>query len=315
MTTTNLKKGENKVSYQSDGVKISAIVFIPEDYQEGEKRPAIVFTRPGSGVKEQTAGLYAKKFSEQGFITLAFDSKGFGESEGPSCWENPYSIIEDTKNSVSFIGTLPQVDKAQLFNIGICMGAGYAGFATALDARIKAYAMISPDIGEYYDWRESFGGAANVRKYGLALFSQARQKLFETGESTYNQMVPETEEDMNRPGVADSQIQARAYYLNDKSGGAVVNWKNALNMSGIENILGMTVFQVIDLLEGVPYFLAIGTEAYGYKHATRFYDELNAPKDKLVLEGVNHFDMYWKPEYVNPVTKNIVAFFDMHKSE
>jgi len=50
---------------------------------------------------------------------------------------------------VSFICTLPQVDTEKVFNVGICMGAGYAGFATALDARIQGYAMITPDIGEY----------------------------------------------------------------------------------------------------------------------------------------------------------------------
>ncbi|MEE9361846.1 MAG: alpha/beta hydrolase [Cellulophaga sp.] len=311
MTITDLKTGENKVSYLSNGVKISALVYIPKDYKEDKKRPAIVITRPGSGVKEQTASIYAKKFCEQGFVTLAFDPKGFGESEGTSCWENPYSIIEDTKNAVSFICTLSQVATEKVFNIGICMGAGYAGFATALDSRIQGYAMITPDIGEYYDWREALGGAVNIRNNVLPIFSQARQNLFETGENTFFQMVPESEKDMKRPGVMDSQIQARAYYLNQESGGMVPNWKNTLNMSGIENLLGMTVFQVIDLLEGVPFFMATGTEAHGYKHAVRYYNEVNAPKDQLILDGVNHFDVYWKPEYVNPITEKIAAFFNI----
>ncbi len=310
MTISDFKAGENKVSYLCNGVKIQALVYIPKDYQEDKKRPGIVITRPGSGVKEQTAGIYAKKFSEQGFVTLVFDPKGFGESEGTSCWENPYSIIEDTKNAVSFMCTLPQVDTEKVFNIGICMGAGYAGFATALDARVQGYAMITPDIGEYYDWRSALGGAVNIRKNVLPMFSQARQHLFETGENTFFQMVPETEEDMKRPGVMESQIQARAYYLNKESGGITPNWKNSLNMSGIENLLGMTVFQVIDLLEEVPFFLATGTEAHGYKHAVKFYDEVNAPKEQLILDGVNHFDVYWKPEYVNPITEKITAFFN-----
>lgn len=311
MTIADLKVGENKVSYLSNGVTIKALVYIPKDYKQDQKRQAIVITRPGSGVKEQTAGIYAQKFSEQGFVTLVFDPKGFGESEGTPCWENPYSIIEDTKTAVSYICTLPQVDTAKVFNVGICMGAGYAGFATALDARIQGYAMITPDIGEYYDWRTALGGAVNIRKNVLPMFSQARQHLFETGENNFFQMVPETEEDINRPGVMESQIQARAYYLNPKSGGMTPNWKNALNMSGIENLLGMTVFQVIDLLEGVPFFLATGTEAHGYKHAIRFYNEVNAPKDQLILDGVNHFDVYWKPEYVNPITAKITAFFNV----
>mgnify|MGYP002064458387 CR=1 FL=1 len=77
-----MKPGENKVSFISEGQKLAGLLYLPEDYQKGEKRPAIVFIRPGTGVKEQTAGLYAKLLSEKGFVTLAFDPRGFGESEG-----------------------------------------------------------------------------------------------------------------------------------------------------------------------------------------------------------------------------------------
>ena len=40
-----LKPGENKVSYVSDGMKLSALLYLPEDYKEGEKRPVIVIPR------------------------------------------------------------------------------------------------------------------------------------------------------------------------------------------------------------------------------------------------------------------------------
>lgn len=59
MEKQNLKPGENKVTYLSGGKKLSALLYIPEDYKEGEKRLAIVITRPDSGVKERTSGLYA----------------------------------------------------------------------------------------------------------------------------------------------------------------------------------------------------------------------------------------------------------------
>lgn len=84
-----LEPGENTVTYLSEEKKISALVYVPEDYQKGEKRPGIVFTRPAGGVKEQTAGVYAEQFSDRGFVTLAFDPRGFGKSEGRSHVENP----------------------------------------------------------------------------------------------------------------------------------------------------------------------------------------------------------------------------------
>jgi fermentation-respiration switch protein FrsA (DUF1100 family) len=73
MKDTIYRTGENKVTFMSDGKKLAGLLYIPNDFTAGEKRKAMVITRPATGVKEQTASLYAKKFAEKGYITLAFD--------------------------------------------------------------------------------------------------------------------------------------------------------------------------------------------------------------------------------------------------
>jgi uncharacterized protein len=94
----------SNVSFKSNGLKISGHLYIPDDYKKGEKRRAIVVSHPFGGVKEQTAGLYAKKLSEKGFITLAFDARYQGESEGePRFLEDPFAREEDIKSAVSFL--------------------------------------------------------------------------------------------------------------------------------------------------------------------------------------------------------------------
>ena len=134
VSNTALAPGENTVHFDSDGKKLGGLLYIPEDYVEGEKRPAMVVTRPASGVKEQTAGLYAKKFAERGYITLAFDPKGYGGSEGIPQMEDPFSVISDNKNAYSFLQSLPPVDPDKLIAAGVCMGAGHAVGASADDA-------------------------------------------------------------------------------------------------------------------------------------------------------------------------------------
>lgn len=314
MDKPNLKTGENKATYLSEGKRISALVYVPKDYNEDEKRPAIVVTRPGSGVKEQTAGLYAQKLSKKGFVTLAFDPRGFGESEGHAQVEDPYSIAEDTKNSVSFIRTLPQVDKDNVFNMGICMGAGYAAYATALDARVKGVAMVSPFLDAADQYLQAAGGRDNIRKTILSKWSNARQKYFETGEDTPMKAVPETEEESHAPGIIPVQIGMMTYYPEGQPG-SVPTWKNAMAMYNLESLLSFSAFHVTHLLDNVPLFMAYGTDAYTVENNEKFFTEVKGPKDKFVADGADHFDMYYKPEYVDPTLERIAAFFKKHMKQ
>lgn len=43
------------------GITMAAIINFPAGFDEAKKYPAVVVSHPGGGVKEQTAGLYAKK--------------------------------------------------------------------------------------------------------------------------------------------------------------------------------------------------------------------------------------------------------------
>ncbi len=67
MANQDLKPGKNVVSYDSEGEKIVAHVYLPKNYVKGQKKPAIVINPPATGVKEQTIGLYAEKLSNKGF--------------------------------------------------------------------------------------------------------------------------------------------------------------------------------------------------------------------------------------------------------
>jgi len=109
-----LKPGKNQVGYLSNGSKIAALLYLPDSMQAGQKYPAVVLTPPNTGVKEQTASLYA-----EGFITMAFDPRGFGESGSHPVLFDLGRQIEDVSSSID-------------------------SYETADDPRIKAQAMVSP---------------------------------------------------------------------------------------------------------------------------------------------------------------------------
>ena len=47
----------------------------------GEKRPAILFCAGTAGTKKGNGALYANRFVKEGFVVLAFDYRGWGESD------------------------------------------------------------------------------------------------------------------------------------------------------------------------------------------------------------------------------------------
>ena len=71
-----------KVEFYSEGCLIKANLYLPDPISENEKLPAIVLCHGFAGIKELLLPAYGERFAQNGFIVLAFDYRGFGESEG-----------------------------------------------------------------------------------------------------------------------------------------------------------------------------------------------------------------------------------------
>ncbi len=300
-----LKPGRNVVSYINQGDKIVAHLYLPNDYVAGEKRPAIVLNPPATGVKEQTIGVYAEALSKKGFITLAFDPRGFGDSEGIRQLQDPYRMADDISKSVSFLQTLEAVDGNSVFSLGICAGAGYAAYATAFDTRIKALAIISPFLTTSEEYFQIMGSAANMRARLLPGAAAAEKAYYENGENMMMKIVPTTEKELAAArGITAGMMD---YYLPGKPGD-IPNWRNELSLLSMRSALSFSIYDYAKMFDTIPVFMAYGEDAVSADGAKRFFEALKGPKEVLMLEKAGHFDLYWKPKQVGPAVEGISKF-------
>lgn len=200
----------NKVSFTNSNnptISLSAVIYFPPKFDETRQYQAIVLSHPGGGVKEQTAGTYAKKLAEKGFVTIAYDASYQGESGGePRQLENPYIRTEDISAVIDYLTTLSYVDNTRIGAMGICAGAGYTANAAIQDRRIKAIGTVSAvNIGSIF----RNGWENNVKSIDALPYveagSNARTSDISSGEYAIMPLAPMKESDARtkncvRPG-------------------------------------------------------------------------------------------------------------------
>ncbi|WP_412984616.1 alpha/beta hydrolase [Pontimicrobium sp. IMCC45349] len=220
------------VNFKSEGLNLVGNLYYPPNFEEGKQYPTIVSSGSWTTVKEQMAGLYAKRFAENGFITLAFDFRNYGESEGvPRAWENPAMKIQDIKNAVTYLKTLPEVDHNKIGAFGVCAGSMYTLIAASEDVSIKAVATTASWLHDAEAVKLFYGGEEGVNERKQAA-QAAKKKYAETGEFTYIKTISTDDPTAAMYGNFD-------YYLNPERGAipqwsadqfAVATWEDWLNL-------------------------------------------------------------------------------------
>lgn len=132
------------------GTSIVANLFKPAGFSVSQHYAAIVVTHPFGGVKEQTAGLYAQRLAEEGFVTLAYDASYQGESGGePRLMEVQSQRLDDISCAIDYLVRHPQVNPERIGSLGIRAGGSYALCQAQTELRVKAVAAVSTfNLGE-----------------------------------------------------------------------------------------------------------------------------------------------------------------------
>lgn len=295
---------KESVTFKNGHLKMAGNLYLPEGFDESKKYSGIVVVHPGGGVKEQTAGLYAQKLSDHGFVALAYDSSHQGESEGePRLLEDPNARVEDVRSAVDYLTTLPYVEQEKIGALGICAGGGYAITATQTERRIKALATVSAvDIGAMF--RENLG---SIEAQLQTLEAVAKQRTAEANETepTFLNYVPDSPEefDENTPLFLRERYE---YYRTPRA--QHPNSGNRFLFRSIDKILGFSTLNQIGNYLTQPLLLIAGTEAEDSRDYSKQVLELsNGPKELFWVEGATHISMYDKD--VDRAIPKLTEFF------
>ncbi|MGV2980641.1 alpha/beta hydrolase [Camelimonas sp. ID_303_24] len=287
-------------------ITMAAVINFPEGFDEKKSYPAIVVSHPGGGVKEQTAGTYAKKLAEKGFVTIAFDRSYQGESGGePRQLENPYISTEDVSAVVDHLTTLPYVDSDRIGAMGICAGAGYTANAAIQDRRIKAIGTVSAvNIGSMF----RNGWENTVKSIDALPYVEAgsNARTTDAGGSDYATMplAPMKEEDASNEELR----QAWEYYHTPRAECATA--PGFATLRSLNQIITYDAYHMADVYLTQPIQIVAGSVAGSKWMSDDLFDRAaSTDKSFHVVEGANHMELYDGQKYVDEAVSVLAPFF------
>jgi len=294
------------VSFASAGFTLAGHLYSPRVLARG-RHPAIIVGHPASGVKEQTAGLYARRLAEHGFIALAFDSAYQGESGGePRGLEDPAQRVEDLKSAVSFMSVCNDVDPERIVMLGICASAGYAIAATATDHRVKAVATVSgTDIGWFFrngpDRKQDPSVLQGMLDHAaIARSAEAR------GEGLQAFWIHPANEAEAR-GAGQYVYEGWEYYCTPR--GQHPRSAKRLPWQSVDRIASFDGFGLISMVAPRPLLMVVGRNAATSWMTTDAFVNARRPKELCWVEGASHVDLYDKEQYMTPVVAQLNDFY------
>jgi uncharacterized protein len=269
---------QRTVNFFSEGTKMEGDLFLPSDLKSGEQRPAVVLCHGFTGVRSMILGDYAKVFAAAGFVALTFDYRGYGGSEGTRQRLIPLEQIDDIRNAISFVETLPEVDSERIGLWGTSFGGANAPYTAALDTRIKAVVgQVGFGDGERF--------LLDTRRFG-----EREELLHKVAEDRRRRAVEGTGARLD-PLDALNSDQTRGFL-----GAALKNVAPSKIDISWETIEKTLEYKPIDIIDRIAprALLLIGArdddlcKIEGYE---KLYERAREPK-KFVVLPITHYEIY-----------------------
>ena len=291
-----------EVNFTSNNQNLVGDLYLPDDYQEGDKLPGVVVTGAWTTVKEQMPATYAEELADRGYAVMAFDFRNWGESEGDNRQlENPTNKTQDIIAAANYLTTRPEVDANRIAGLGICASAGYMADAAVQSDDIGAIALVAPWLHNQEIVNEVYGGEKSVQSL-IDTSQKAQEKYETTGELSLVPAASMTDE---------NAVMYQAPYYTEADRGAIPEYINEFNLASWSGWLTYDAISTADRLDK-PVMIIHSEEAAIPQGAQEFYSRLSGEKEELWLNDVTQFDFYDSPEAVTTSSDAVTEYFEQN---
>ncbi|TYB50399.1 alpha/beta hydrolase [Nonomuraea sp. PA05] len=296
------------VTFHSAGIEIAAHLYVPDAPAADGPLPALVVGHPGTGVKEQTSGTYARLMAERGFVTLAFDAAYQGESGGlPRGLEDPAQRVEDFKAAVSYLTTRPEADADRIGLLGVCASGGYSLAATGGDHRVRAVATVcTAEPARQFRYGADGTQDPAVFQTLLDAAAQARTKAARGEDPGVLTMFPETAEQAGALG-GQHGVEGWEYYCGPR--GHHERSAKFLAWESIDRMASSDVFHSVPLIGPRPMLQILGERAVTAWMGLEAHRRATGPAEIHWIKGASHVDLYDKREYIDLAIDRLADYF------
>lgn len=285
------------VEFYSEGFKLCGDVYIPDDVRPGEQRAAVLLCHGYTGVKDLYLPDNARVLNEAGYVAMAFDYKGWGDSEGSRSRLAPYSRVLDAQAAMTFLGMQPEVDPEKIGLYGTSYGGATVAWVGAVDHRAKCIVSVV-GVGNGTRWM------SRVRRVDewfdlLERSKDDRKKRAITGESEF---VERSE--ILLPDRQSAELAA-AQRRNNPSAVSTVP------MEYVDDTIGFNPEWIVDKISPRPILFITSDDDRLVlpEESEQLYAHAKEPKKLVMLKGVGHYEVYVEPAF----TQVMAATLDWYR--
>jgi alpha-beta hydrolase superfamily lysophospholipase len=285
------------IQFYSDGSLIRGHLYLPEGAKSGDNLPCLILCHGFAGFKELLLPVFAQSFSENGFASLTFDYRGFGESEGVKGQLDWRKQVQDIRNAVTFVETLSEANPGKIGLWGTSYGGANVIETAAQDHRAQCLVV-----------QLSFGDGERVITAGQT--TEQKEKLFALLTKAWQRETQKGKPMMLPIDNLLTDAQSRAFFSKSVSEFPLLESK--ISISFLRHTLEYRPEKRLkDVYTPILVVGADRDEVNQVSESHSLYGQAQDPKSLHIVKGAGHYEVY-EGKYFEEVFAVELEWFKKH---